>query len=112
MIFSPGSNSKANSSVDLDIEMFNYNYFFIETCLALDKVGFFDLLRSKRKLEMSEVAKMLKVDLDLFSPCVEYVWAVSNILGKEDNKFYLKDENFSKRLWVLEAYKPVFCGLS
>ena len=86
-------------------------YFLIQVCLALEKIGFFDLLSPGKILKVDELSKKLGVEENFLNICVEFLWSVTDILGKDKNGYFLKTPNFSKALWVMQAYKPVFENL-
>lgn len=89
-----------------------YQYFFTQVCLALEKIGFFDAAARQDNINMREFAKTGNISERLLKTCVEFLWSTTDILEKEGDNVRLKNKNFSKALWVLEAYKPVFDNLA
>lgn len=91
--------------------VFVHNYFLSHVCLALEEVGFFEYLRLGQK-SIPETARDLKIREDFLKLTVEYLYSVTNFLGKNGDNYYLKDQNFYKNLYLLLAYDPVFANLS
>ena len=89
-----------------------YQYFFIQICLALEKIGFFDALINQKEVNIKEFAKTRNLSSRLLETCAEFLWATTDIIEKDGDILQLKNKNFSKALWVLAAYKPVFDNLA
>lgn len=86
-------------------------YFFTHVCLALEKVGFFELLASDATLGIKELAARLGVNENMLRHCVEFLWSVSDVVERNGDRVSLADKDLSEKLWILAAYKPVFDGL-
>ena len=89
-----------------------YQYFFIQVCLALERIGFLNALISQKEVNIKEFAKTQNISLRLLETCAEFLWATTDILEKDGNIVRLLNNNFPKALWVLAAYKPVFDNLA
>ena len=89
-----------------------HQYFFTHVCLALEKIGFFDALALQGGIHIQEFAKTRNISGDLLKTCIDFLWSTTDLLEKDGDIVRLKNKNFSKALWVLAAYKPVFDNLS
>lgn len=89
-----------------------YQYFFAQVCLALEKIGFFEAGARQNSVNMREFAKTQNISARLLETCVEFLWATTDLLEKDGDIVRMKNKDFSKALWVLAAYKPVFDDLA
>jgi len=89
-----------------------YQHFFVQVCLALEKIGFFEEYTHQNSINMQKFSKTRNISERLLETCVEFLWSTTDLLEKDGNIVRLKNKNFPKALWVLAAYKPVFDNLT
>src|SRR3989338_5014342 len=84
------------------------HYSTVQVILALEKVGFFELLQSGGR-SVNDASRLLAVDPQRLTTCVEFLWSTTDLLEKKTGStFFLCEQNFRRPFFILEAYKDVF----
>ena len=86
------------------------SYFFIHVCLALENIGFFQELGSKKK-SVHELAGTLGMSDSILMSLIDFLAATSRIIEKNGDLVSVRQAQLPNSLWVIQAYRPVFEGL-
>lgn len=86
-------------------------FFTCEVYVALEKIGFFDVIKNK-KLTIGELAQQLKVEEKYLRVCVDFIFSLGDVFEKKNEHYTLKTKEIEELIWLISAYKPVFDSLA
>lgn len=88
------------------------HYIIVQLYLTLERVGIFDILRKKQgPISVEELSRALNVQKNLLEPCIDFLWATTDMFEKTDAGITLKDASQFPRGFVMAIYKPIFDNL-
>lgn len=88
------------------------HYLTVQIAAALERVGFFNLLRERGSCTIGELAAMLNVEERLLAPCIEFLWSVTDWVERDGDAIKLRTDETRGLRWIINAYKDVFDNLA
>ena len=87
------------------------HYLIMQTCLALEQTGVFDLLR-RGEQTVENLAYTTKTDEVTLQVCLHFLWSVTDFLDIDGNLIKLRNSKTFPRSWILLSYKQIFDNLA